>query len=75
MSIKQMAQMTVDSGVVPIEPAYERAELFDSKRTVLRSSLLLRSLELGVLTFRDYRFAARRLPLLSKTYGSTTPIC
>jgi len=51
---------TLKSGIKPITLEYEDVRLFDGKSGLVRSFLVINSLELGVLTYREYRFVARR---------------
>ena len=51
---------TLASGIKPIALEYEDVKLFDGKSGLVRSFLVINSLELGVLTYREYRFVARR---------------
>ncbi len=60
MKVSEIAKQTVDSGIVPICLQFSPLYSFDDDRCVLRSALILRSLELGVLTPKEYRFVARR---------------
>lgn len=50
----------VESGVQPIVLYYEPVRFFSSAESILRTFLVVNSLELGTLTMREYRFVARR---------------
>ena len=51
---------TVESGITPIVLDFALVEFFEKKEKILRSFLTVNSLDLGVLTYRQYRFVARR---------------
>ena len=51
---------TLESGIVPIVLDFSEIKFFESKANILRSFLTVNSLDLGVLTYRQYRFVARR---------------
>ena len=51
---------TVESGIIPIVIDFSEIKFFESKAKILRSFLTVNSLDLGVLTYRQYRFVARR---------------
>ncbi len=83
MNTNEKAEATVKSGVLPITVEYKSHRIFETKRTVLRSSLIINSLELGVLTYNEYRFVAarnkkgdeltkRHIEKLFKAYRETT---
>ncbi len=60
MNLKEKALETVNSGITPIKLSYEVIEQFESEKTLLRSSLIIESLDVGVLTYKEYRFVAGR---------------
>ena len=60
MKLGDKVKELIDSGVAPIVLHYEPVRFFSSTDTVLRTSLVVNSLELGTLTMREYRFVARR---------------
>ncbi len=60
MKTTNMANEIVNSGVEPLTLTYETVHFFEERKVILRSSLLVNSLDLGVLTLRQYRFVARR---------------
>lgn len=60
MRIAEKVEQVVESGVTPISLRYDTVRFFDDASPVYRSSLLLNSLDLGTLTYRQYRFVARR---------------
>ena len=60
MKLGDKVKELIDSGVPPIVLHYEPVRFFSSAETVLRTFLVVNSLELGTLTMREYRFVARR---------------
>lgn len=61
MKISEMVKETIASGITPILLNFDKVTLFkDKKAEIFRSFLVLNSLDLGVLTYRQYRFVARR---------------
>ena len=61
MKISEMVKETIANGVTPILLDFNKVTLFkDKKSEILRSFLIINSLDLGVLTYRQYRFVARR---------------
>lgn len=60
MKIKDMVKETVESGVTPIVFDYQPVELFEGSQAPVRTFMVLNSLDLGTLTWREYRFVARR---------------
>ncbi len=70
MKIKEMVEETVKSGITPIRIQYDVVNFFSdavgadahelSTRMLLRSFMVIESLDLGTLTYRQYRFVARR---------------
>ena len=51
---------TIESGIVPITLDFSEVKFFESQSKIVRTFLAVNSLELGVLTYRQYRFVARR---------------
>lgn len=61
MKTVDMVKETIASGITPILLDFNKVTLFKDKKTdILRSFLIINSLDLGVLTYRQYRFVARR---------------
>lgn len=60
MKISEMVKDTVESGITPITFDYERVIFFGEERFALRSFMVINSLDLGTLTYKQYRFVARR---------------
>ncbi len=60
MKLKDMVDEAVNSGVAPLQLSYDVIEYFESRKTIVRTSLQIVSLELGVLTAAQYRYVARR---------------
>ena len=60
MKLQEKVTRTVDSGVMPITLLYDTVRFFDEAPEMKRSFLQINSLELGTLTYRQYRFVARR---------------
>lgn len=60
MKLGDKVKELIDSGVPPLVIQYEPVRFFSSAETILRTSLVVNSLELGTLTMREYRFVARR---------------
>ena len=54
---------TLESGITPIDLDFIPVKLFDSSEKLQRSFIVVNSLELGVLDYRQYRFVARRTKL------------
>ena len=51
---------TIDSGITPIVIEIDDVHHFESREKLARTFLTINSLDLGVLTYRQYRFVARR---------------
>ena len=51
---------TIESGITPITLDFSQIKFFESKSKIIRSFITVNSLDLGVLTYREYRFVARR---------------
>ena len=60
MNLKEMVDETLQSGITPIVLDYEDVRFFGSENRVVRSFMVLNSLDLGTLTMKEYRFVARR---------------
>ena len=60
MKLKEMIDEAVQSGIPPIVFDYQNVEFFESKKHVVRTFMVLNSLDLGTLTYKEYRFVARR---------------
>ena len=56
-------QETVDSKINPITLEFSEVSLFEGSGKILRSFLVFNSLDLGVLSYGQYRFVARRTKL------------
>ena len=53
-------QQTVDSGIIPIVIELNDVVFFESSERLCRSFLTINSLDLGVLTYKQYQYVARR---------------
>ena len=60
MKLGEKVKALIESGVAPLVLHYEPVRFFATTETVLRTFLVVNSLELGTLTMREYRFVARR---------------
>ena len=60
MKIADQVKETVASGIKPIVFDYEEVKLFGEESSVVRSFMVINSLDLGTLTYKQYRFVARR---------------
>ena len=60
MKIRERVAQTVESGAQPITLQYDTVRFFDDAPSLKRSFLQINSLELGTLSYRQYRFVARR---------------
>ena len=60
MKIREKVTQVVESGVQPITIQYDTVRFFDETPSIKRTFLQINSLELGVLSYRQYRFVARR---------------
>lgn len=60
MKIRDKVAQVVESGAQPITLQYDTVHFFDDAFPMKRSFLQINSLELGVLSYRQYRFVARR---------------
>ena len=57
---------TVESGISPITLDFSEVSFFENGAKMIRTFLTVNSLEIGVLTYRQYRFVARRTKLASE---------
>lgn len=53
----------VESGINPITLEYSEIKFFENNSKIIRTFLNVNSLELGVLTYRQYRYVVRRTKL------------
>lgn len=60
MKLSEKVKEVVDSGIQPLVFHFEPVRFFGSSATVVRTFLIINSLDLGTLTYRQYRFVARR---------------
>ncbi len=60
MKWKQLVDETVQSGIQPILLSYDTIRFFDGEERLLRSFMEIESLDIGRLTYKEYRFVARR---------------
>ncbi len=60
MSVRNMVQETVQSGIAPLSLSFVPYRFFDSEKTLLRSRPVINSLEMGVLEYPQYRYVAAR---------------
>lgn len=60
MKLSDKVKALIDSGAEPLLLHYEPVRFFQNTDLVVRTSLVVNSLELGSLTMREYRFVARR---------------
>ena len=51
---------TVESGITPIVIDFSEVKFFEKDSKILRSFITVNSLDVGVLTYKQYRFVARR---------------
>ena len=57
---KELAKQAIESGVDPLTLHYEKASMFSSSQSIVRTSIWVNSLDLGVISPNEYRFVARR---------------
>ena len=62
ITVQQMVNDTVKSGVKPISFDYRDVTFYQKDVHLARTFVVINSLELGALTFDEYRFVARRSP-------------
>ncbi len=60
MKFKEKVELTLNSGIAPIALSFEEMSFFETDKKIFRSFLVVNSLELGILTYKEYRFVARR---------------
>ena len=60
MKLNEKVAEVLDSGIEPIILKYETARFFDDSPSVVRSHLLVNSLDIGTLEYGQYRFVASR---------------
>jgi EAL domain-containing protein (putative c-di-GMP-specific phosphodiesterase class I) len=60
MKLSDKVKTLIDSGAEPLVLHYEPVRFFQTAEAIIRTSLVVNSLELGTLTMREYRFVARR---------------
>lgn len=60
MKLKEMVDETLKSGVTPIVFDYQDVRFFATSNHLIRTFMVLNSLDLGTLTPKEYRFVARR---------------
>ncbi len=59
-TIKEEADLAIKSGLTPIRIDYEVLRFFDTPELIVSSHLVIESLDLGTLGYKEYRFIARR---------------
>lgn len=57
---KQMVKDTLDSGISPIVFDYQDVVFFQKEHHIIRTFMVFNSLDVGTLTYKEYRFVARR---------------
>ena len=57
---KQMVYDTLESGITPLVFDYRNVVFFGKETSVVRTSLIVNSLDVGSLSFSEYRYVARR---------------
>ena len=60
MNISEKVQAVVDSGISPLTFLLEPVRFFSDGNSVIRTKLVINSLDLGILTFEQYRYVAGR---------------
>ena len=60
MRLRYKIAQVVESGIQPITFQYDTVHFFDESPSIKRSFLQINSLDMGTLTYRQYRFLARR---------------
>ncbi len=63
MKLKESINELVQSGIQPLQLSYDAIRFFDGEEKILRSYLSVESLDIGHLTYKEYRFVARRTKL------------
>ncbi len=59
-TINEKIDATVNSGITPLKLKYDEMRFFENNNKILRSYLVIESLDLGVLEFDQYRYVCRR---------------
>ena len=57
---KRMVRETLESGITPLTFDYQNVVFFGKETGILRTTMVLHSPDVGTLTYREYRFVARR---------------
>ena len=60
MKLKELVDETLQSGITPIVFDYQDVRFFATSNHIIRTFMVLNSLDLGTLTTKEYRFVARR---------------
>jgi EAL domain-containing protein (putative c-di-GMP-specific phosphodiesterase class I) len=60
LKLKEMVDETLKSGIPPIVFDYQDVRFFASSNYLVRTAMVINSLDLGTLTPKEYRFVARR---------------
>ena len=60
MSISEKVQAVIDSGISPLSFSFEPVRFFSDGDAVIRTNLIINSLDVGMLTFEQYRYVAGR---------------
>ncbi len=63
MKFKDMVNEAVNSGIPPISLAYDVIHFLEGDKKLVRSFMEIESLDVGHLTYKEYRFIARRTKL------------
>ena len=58
--LKELAKQTIENGVTPLTLHYELVSSFTDNKKIVRTSMWINSLDLGVVSPNEYRFVARR---------------
>ena len=58
--LKELVKQTIESGVTPLTLHYELVSSFTDNKKIVRTSMWINSLDLGVVSPNEYRFVARR---------------
>ena len=57
---KRMVRETLESGITPLTFDYQNVVFFGKETGILRTTMVLHSPDVGTLTYREYRYVARR---------------
>ena len=57
---KRMVRETLESGITPLTFDYQNVVYFGKETGILRTTMVLHSPDVGTLTYREFRFVARR---------------